>query len=78
MSRFGLFVQVAEGVVGLVGIPELLGPSVEEAAAMMTTTTTTMMADTSPPPRLRALRTVLAPYDVAQPVTVRVISLRHM
>ena len=78
VSRFGRFVQVAEGVVGLVGIPELLGPSVEEAAAMMTTTTTTMMADTSPPPRLRALRTVLAPYDVAQPVTVRVISLRHM
>jgi uncharacterized membrane protein YgcG len=78
VSRFGLFVQVAEGVVGLVGIPELLGPSVEEAAAMMTTTTTTMRADVSPPSRLRALRTVLAPYDVAQPVTVRVISLRHM
>jgi hypothetical protein len=65
VSRHGLFVQIGDGLIGLVGIPELVGAPAPAAATSVLTVLPISDA-----------RTALSHFRVAQPLTVRVISLR--
>ena len=68
VSRHGIFVQIADGLTGLVGLPELLG-------APRPPSPPTAIPNTIHP-SAEPLAKVLARYRVAQPVQVRVLSKR--
>ena len=78
VSGFGVFVQIADGLVGLIGMPELVGAAAPSQRADGS-------ADAAAPdaagslaaiPPARDAASALGSYRVAQPLAVRVISLR--
>ena len=73
VSRFGLFVQIADGLTGLVGTPELCG---EAPSAQQPTGSACGNACTSVTPTAQDQFTAIAMYRIAQRVQVRIISLR--
>ena len=74
VSRYGLFVQIAGEIVGLVGLPELVGPPANQAQLG-----TNSASSTSNTPMTVILPySALAGYEIAQRVSVRVISIRNV
>lgn len=68
ISGYGIFVQIADGLVGLVGLPELLGAPAPDPHAICDTWATV--------PPSRDVASALSAYRVADALSVRVISLR--
>jgi hypothetical protein len=71
VSKYGLFVQLADGVCGLVGLPELVGPAPPSNAPDEARGELSSEAQGK-----AAVLAALAQYHVGQSLTARVISVR--